>query len=248
MGNGERSDLLPGRIQSDTREITERILAGILSIIVFSAIITAVILGFKNSHPEHIFMAFILAMSFTQFVMIARLYLKDIMQDHVVLYFSGLTTMLVATGTLIYATEWTIIPPTPQELALESCVAANSTSTCYNENIKSGSKSGCISFSQNLFNAYTPGANCMVFNNQSSTWARLFQNKNITAADCITAVSRCGLKANASLTTCANSGRPPSTAKYAVSAPQDSYTTQPMTTTDTGQSSTNASPQEASLT
>eukprot|EP00041_Stephanoeca_diplocostata_P020554 m.462506 g.462506 ORF g.462506 m.462506 type:complete len:132 (-) comp21603_c0_seq18:37-432(-) len=85
------------------------------------------------------------------------------------------------------------IPPTPQELALESCVAANSTSTCYNENIKSGSKSGCISFSQNLFNAYTPGANCMVFNNQSSTWARLFQNKNITAADCITAVSRCGV-------------------------------------------------------
>lgn len=54
-------------------------------------------------------MAFVLGMSFTQFVLITRLYLKDILQDHVVLYFSGLTTMLVATVTLVYATEWTIV-------------------------------------------------------------------------------------------------------------------------------------------
>mmetsp|Transcript_6755 Transcript_6755/g.17393 ORF Transcript_6755/g.17393 Transcript_6755/m.17393 type:complete len:262 (+) Transcript_6755:81-866(+) len=207
-------DLLPGRIQSEWSVLFERTAGFVIGLVVLAAVIIAVVEGFGNGRPEHVFMAVVLSLLAVFWTLVTRRYLQDVFQERNIVYFGGFTLLLVATATMMYALHWGKIPLTPEQEALQGCTS-DTTASCYNPLVVNPTTGagGCIKFPRALTggsggggggreppSSAPKGSSCMVFNNNTMTFAALFSpapsNATIQCQFASQALQKCGISVN----------------------------------------------------
>jgi len=182
-----------------------------LGLLAVSAVILGVVEGISSSHHEHVVMAIVTGLVFGQFAAILRLYRQDVLQSTKLVYYSWCVTLMVSACTLMYATNWGIVPPTAEQQALTTCESSGlygAGSSCYNSALGAGS---CMKFPTSMTGggAYVPprgngthtplNDKCFVFGQGLPfTWQKLFQiqSGNVTAAGIGLALNGCGLQAD----------------------------------------------------
>lgn len=97
--------LYPSRMDSDALQIVEKLMAGLILLLGVASAIYCCIMGMKY-HPEHLVLAVILVVCIIEFMLMARLYKNDILQDRKVVYLSGLIVLMIACVGFMYGAAW----------------------------------------------------------------------------------------------------------------------------------------------
>eukprot|EP00051_Salpingoeca_urceolata_P006337 m.84041 g.84041 ORF g.84041 m.84041 type:complete len:226 (+) comp14786_c0_seq1:193-870(+) len=97
--------LYPSRVTSTTLQQVEFFVGLAAVVLAIASCVYCIVMGLKGI-AEHILMGAVIALVTTMFVMIYRLYRKDILQDRVVVYLSLACVIAVSAAGLLYASHW----------------------------------------------------------------------------------------------------------------------------------------------
>ncbi|EDQ86647.1 uncharacterized protein MONBRDRAFT_33718 [Monosiga brevicollis MX1] len=166
----------------------EKLLGGASFLLAIAATALLVVEGLKNGHAAHIVLAVCCILAATLFFFIARLYLKDYLQDRKVVYLACALVIVLSCCGLLYATAWGD-SSCPDIFAKASCEKGllDKNGNCLDINITT-SAGTCVQLSGHT-NQYTASA--------------VFSPKP-TCTESVMAIQKCGSMPNITCTPCNN--------------------------------------------